>query len=453
MATQATAQWWARAGGAETNGGGFDDGISGAGTNYCDQDAAQLSLTDLACTAAAPTTLTSPTGGFTSAMIGNCVRIDASVTGTNFIDGYFWITGHTDTNTVTIDRTCNNGSDASSGTGKIGGAFAHPFINFANGGTGTQPAVAAPQVGGNLINVRSGLNKAEPSTADAADWDFGTSYWTLPARTKEAGFASFKGYNGRPKLEFQGLCINSSSGYILNYLYMEWDGTTWASFGFPSPDCYAFDCLFDSDGNDVTGCNGTVINCKFRNSGSTTAGTKPAIALSIYAQRTHYNTIDSWRGPGIQSTGSQMSELLLNVISNVGSHALDLVGSSSTTFHGRVKGTSIYNPGGAGIRLGANTVDFVVIDNIIEAAGDYGVEYVGGASADELAISSELFWARNAIYNSGTADYNGVNKPAGDITLTASPFTNAAGGDFSINNTAGGGALCRGVARKIGLAT
>lgn len=31
----------------------------------------------------------------------------------------------------------------------------------------------------------------------------------------------------------------------------------------------------------------------------------------------------------------------------------------------------------------------------------------------------------------------------GAVTLTADPFTNATGGDFSLNNTAGGGALCR----------
>src|SRR5258707_15548764 len=63
-AVLATANWYVRAGGNELNGGGYDAAISGAGTNYADQDAAQLSLTDIA-SAQNSLTVTSVTGGFT----------------------------------------------------------------------------------------------------------------------------------------------------------------------------------------------------------------------------------------------------------------------------------------------------------------------------------------------------------------------------------------------------
>ena len=86
MAILATTNWYVRAGGLETNGGGYDSTIAGATTNYADQDAPQLSLTDLATSGAGSTTLTSVTGGFTSAMIGNCIRI---ASGTNFQTGYY----------------------------------------------------------------------------------------------------------------------------------------------------------------------------------------------------------------------------------------------------------------------------------------------------------------------------------------------------------------------------
>ena len=74
MAITADAQWWIRTDGNDLNGAGFDSTIGGYGTNYSDQATAQLTLTDLATSGAGSTTLTSATGGFTSAMVGNAIR-------------------------------------------------------------------------------------------------------------------------------------------------------------------------------------------------------------------------------------------------------------------------------------------------------------------------------------------------------------------------------------------
>jgi hypothetical protein len=78
MAISAATVWRIRPGGDDTNGAAYDATISGAGTDYSQQDAAQLSLTDLICQAsddASRLKLRSATGGFTSAMIGNAIRI------------------------------------------------------------------------------------------------------------------------------------------------------------------------------------------------------------------------------------------------------------------------------------------------------------------------------------------------------------------------------------------
>ena len=99
------------------NGGGFKTGASG--TDYSTQDAAQFVPTDLA-NLSASTTLTSATGGFTAAMVGNVIHITA---GTNFVTGWYEITVYTDTNTVTLDRTANATLNASAGTGYVGGAL------------------------------------------------------------------------------------------------------------------------------------------------------------------------------------------------------------------------------------------------------------------------------------------------------------------------------------------
>jgi hypothetical protein len=42
-------------------------------------------------------------------------------------------------------------------------------------------------------------------------------------------------------------------------------------------------------------------------------------------------------------------------------------------------------------------------------------------------------------------NYALIGPGANDVALTAKPFTNSAGGDFSLNSTAGGGAACKGV--------
>jgi hypothetical protein len=136
-AIPSTAVWEVRTTGDATNGGGFNS--ARGGTDYSQQDTAQLSLTDLAC--ASNTTLTSATGGFTAAMVGNIIYI---ASGTNALAGYYEITAYTDTNTVTIDRTSATGGNMTDGVGKVGGASNHP------------QTVAPAIVAGNYIYVKKG---------------------------------------------------------------------------------------------------------------------------------------------------------------------------------------------------------------------------------------------------------------------------------------------------------
>lgn len=93
----------------------------GGGVDYTQQDAAQLSLTDLT-TDALGTTLSSVTGGFTALMVGNIVYIRS---GTGFTPGWYEITAFTDTNNVTIDRSA--GALASAGAGEVGGGRSLPL--------------------------------------------------------------------------------------------------------------------------------------------------------------------------------------------------------------------------------------------------------------------------------------------------------------------------------------
>jgi hypothetical protein len=121
MAITANAQWEYRAGGNNNNGGGFDSTISGAGTDYSLQDSAELPLTDIACTSNS-TIITSVTGGFTSAMIGNVLNLYTADGAGNAV-GFYFIMGVTNTNTATIDRVIGTTNNMTSGDGNIGGAL------------------------------------------------------------------------------------------------------------------------------------------------------------------------------------------------------------------------------------------------------------------------------------------------------------------------------------------
>lgn len=77
----------------------------------------KLHLTDLVM-AKDSTTLTSETGGFTAAMVGEKIYIS---TGTNFIVGWYTIATHVNTNEVTLNKTAATAGAGSAGIGAMGG--------------------------------------------------------------------------------------------------------------------------------------------------------------------------------------------------------------------------------------------------------------------------------------------------------------------------------------------
>lgn len=146
--------WEVRTTGNANNGGCYDL-VNDGGTDYSQQDSAQLNLTDLAANTGG-STLTSATGGFTSAMVDNCIKIyDA---GTNFVADFYEITAFTDTNTVTLDRDPTNGTNASGGSGNVGGALIHPDNVDSVSGI----------AGGNRIYVESGTYTGTVWTVNTA---------------------------------------------------------------------------------------------------------------------------------------------------------------------------------------------------------------------------------------------------------------------------------------------
>lgn len=88
------------------------------------------------------------------------------------------------------------------------------------------------------------------------------------------------------------------------------------------------------------------------------------------------------------------------------------------------------------IQANGTTVSGLISDCIFEG-GTYAIT----AASANPSIRVD----RCAYYNQSTGQRNNVTDQS-PITLTGSPYTNAAGGDLSLNNTSGAGAACRGVA-------
>ncbi len=130
------------------NGAGFANLDPGTSVDYTQQASAQLTLTDGATGGIGNTTFTSATGGFTAAMVGNVLKISS---GTNTVNGYFQITVHTDTNTVTLNIAPDDGVGGVSGANfKVAGAL-DIFVDSFFDGAG---ALTGP-VAGNTIHIKN----------------------------------------------------------------------------------------------------------------------------------------------------------------------------------------------------------------------------------------------------------------------------------------------------------
>lgn len=119
MALPASLVWEIRTTASDTNGGGFDPGVASPGTDYSQQDAAQVAYTDLAIDAVTNTKLTSAAHPFTSAHVGNTINVTGGV---GFTTGWYNVRSVSGA-VATMDRAVG-AAGSTNGTGNLGGALA-----------------------------------------------------------------------------------------------------------------------------------------------------------------------------------------------------------------------------------------------------------------------------------------------------------------------------------------
>lgn len=438
--------WVMRAGGSELNGGGFDSTVTNAGTNYCDQDAAQLSLTDIT-TAGASATIGSVTGGFTAAMIGNVLRL---ASGTNFTPDYYVVTAVASANAATLDRVCSTGV-GSAGVGRIGGAHAHIKSYATSSGSGANnPLLATPLIGGNTINIRGG-GTLDPGVSD---YDFSTDYWNFPSGDNTNGSLKITGYNGRPRISTRGLLIFSGDYiWVRNISFYQSDPTWTTHCTFDQNTVSYYNCIFDVAGNDAqvaqfgNGSNnsGSMLCCELRNTGGGALGGSNFGVKFNHGGGLLYGTwIHGLRSMGVLATGcyGALHNCLIN--GNLGDGYKDDETDGSAPIPMIVMNTTFNANGGHGMNFAADALNnMTIINNIISnhvGASKFGINF-----ADTYKLNTQkykyLFGFND--YFGNTTNFNTVSSVVtwtinpvsdgplvGDLTLDPG-YTNAGGNNFT----------------------
>lgn len=452
--TNRDCNWYIRAGGAELNGGGFDSTVTNAGTNYADQDAAQLSLTDMT-TVGVSASVASVVGGFTAAMIGNVMRISA---GTNFTADYYVITAYTDGNNVTLDRNCATGA-GTGGTCRVGGAFVHAKSLATSSGSGTNnPILATPLIGGHNINVR-GAGTQDPSVSD---FDWSGDYWNFPSGggvTTTTGNIKWIGYNGRPRISHRGLfAFTGKHHFVQNMKWYQSLGTWLTHWIFEEPSTSYYNCICDVGGFDAKIAQlgnssqegGSIIATEFRNTGGGAIGTSPyAIGLAHGGGLVFGCWIHDVRSlAAIKAVGCLGVVQSCLISNNKGDGYYDDETDGSAPIVITICSNTFYNNAGHGLNLVANAIaDNAIFNNIIShhtGASKFAVNFV---DTYKINIQKYKYFFNYNDYFGNTTNFNTVSSVvawainptadgplAGDLTLDPQ-YTSAGSNDFSPSGT------------------
>lgn len=420
MAIGSTAIWRVRIGGSNTNGGGYDASIAGAGTDYSQQDAAQLTHVD--GVGNGTTTFTSALGNFTSAMVGNGLYISG---GTLTAGWYFIITFNSATSVV-LDRSPGTGTG---GTYAVGGAWADPWANVTSTG---------PLVPGNIIYVR-GAGSDNPGSNDYTK--SGGSYVTPTSGNTTVGLIKFIGENGRPRLSSDGLMYYNYIAVSFENFYFTASGTSNGQLGILNQQGGAqsgtiINCVFDQNGKDITCAtiNGLMMGCECFSSttNSGAAGTNAAIKTTNYGAIVDgCNIHDVW-GDGV-TFANDMETLTNSIIAKCTGNGVTLPASTSY-FRGHVSRNTIDGNKGHAVTVAATSglIAYDFYGNLITnhtGAGKYGINVAAGTTA--VNDATKMFWDFNWFYNN-TANYNAISGGPHDTTGTDPKYKSQSTEDYTL---------------------
>lgn len=424
-------------GGNDTNGGGF----SNTGTDYSLQDSKNSGGNNSSTTDAVglgTDHITSATASFTSAILGNLIYLSGG--SGSLAAGWYEVIGWISATNIQLDHTVAVGTGI---TMNIGGALASVGtagqIKAANGGT-QGIYVDVKGVGGATIdyllttatqNVSGGPVHEATNTASGVDkshlsvWEgYKTTRGDLgatPTIKINAGLASVTVFliEGRYSI-IRNLDINCN--------------TQTTSTGINLSDFYsgAQRCIVRNSTvfGILAGDTADWIDRCFVTGASGTAGIGLGNVLGG-EQRCYFSVVSNGTCPGFRSETGYIWYCISanNTVGFVLTQA-DVIGSDA--YGNSSHGFDLDGDAGSGSVTGSLT------NCIAEANGGWGY--------NSTAIRAAVHLNFCAGYNNTSGNYDAtmLTQVEGFVVGSASFFTNAAGGNFSLNNNAGGGALLRG---------
>ena len=424
MPLAATCQWEVRTGGSDDNGGAFNS--AAAGTDYSQQNAAQKTGTDLTMHPTVNTRVQPVGAGVAAADVGNVIQIRA---GTGWTVGWYEITAQ-DGTYWTLDRSPAAAGSTNLGTYNMGGALASP------GKLGEALANSNSRASGMSCWIRSGTYTITTTTANVANGRV-----SLPSATmlRVEGYNNTRGDLGtRPVISAgsqTSFTIFTSSGqfnaqqqYIIN---LDFDGASQSNVrGYSSANTYR-DKVFRCRARNCT-------NSGFQGAADYTANIAESCNIGFNASPATPSFLNCV-ATGCSSHGFFVDVSYYSIINciayqNTG-NGFSITGGNG--YQGFMKNCTAHGNTGNGFDFGSYGMN-QAINCLATNNGGWGFNL---AQRDNFMLNCAGH--NNTTGNVDTSVIPFVN--LNFVTLTADPYQNAAGADFRLNNTAGGGAALRGL--------
>lgn len=406
--------WDVRTTGSDSNGGGFYAGSGG--TNYAMQDLPQVAYTDIVI-GATTTQATSLAHPFTSAYVGNIVNVTS---GSGCTAQRAQITS-VSSGTATFDKAL--GTAASICTGNLGGAL----LTLGTANTSI--------VSGNTINIKTGTytltSSLLVSQATSTFYGYGTT-WGDNSSSKPTITTATNSVD---------LITTNSNGGIQVWNNIKFTNTAATpGYGISQVSAHGTTQYWIINSCNFIGFVGGI------NSGNLGSYYDVAnlIVLNTEVQST---SIGIW-----EDTGNTIIEGCY-VHGTNSTSGIDVQGSFAVVTNTIVSGASGNGLNGhAGLPMIVSNSDFVNItgagispglsSSIVSVHNSIFYNNANGsiAPASGLAVLNAAMSRSNAFGSNGASNWL---SSTGDVALTANPFTNSAGGDFSLNSATGGGALLK----------
>ncbi len=405
--------------------------------DYSMAAASRFTYTDLTA-AGAGSTFTSAGNPFGQQMVGNLLKVNS---GTNVTAGTYAIAS-VSVVTATFDRACTTGV-TSNGAGRVGGAKA------SIGAIGL--LYVASNVAWVKYNATAFTSTATTNNAAAGRFSFaaGTTtamgivqgYETTPGDMPTTNYPILKwGVNAA-----SNAVITTAANTLIRNLKFDCNRANFTNtMGIKTATgSYFVDNVkitsasaggfFNNSGTAI----GTITQMEVTDCVTVAAVTVGAGEINMDECNIHDNAID-----GVSISTGKFRSRLTPIVNNInGAAASNIVATGAAVLD--VEYNTIYGAGTHGIDIQVAPVSAYFKGNIIEGNGGAGLNAVSSAM---------LYMINNGFYNNTSGKYPAGVIPTGNIrgevNYSSTAFTNAAGGDFSLNNTAGAGASLRAVGAR-----